>query len=231
MPAPLSVVIPTLNAAAELPECLASLMEGVSEGLIHELIISDGGSEDATTEIAADVGASLVTGPASRGGQLRRGCAVAKGDWLLVLHADTQLSPGWAAVVAQHLEGAGDEGRQRAPAYFNLRFRAKGLAPSLVAGWANLRSRLFGLPYGDQGLLISRAAYLEAGAYPDQPLMEDVELARRLSNLQALAVEARTSAARYQRDGWLRRGGRNLLTLLRFLLGADPKTLARNYHK
>lgn len=226
MPAPISVVMPTLNAAQEMPASLACLMEGLAEGLIREVVVSDGGSQDMTLQLAEEAGARVVAGPASRGGQLRRGCAQAKGDWLLVLHADTQLSAGWAAVVAEHLStGLGR------PAYFQLRFRASGIWPELVGGWANFRSRTFGLPYGDQALLIRRRAYLAAGEYPDQPLMEDVVLVRRLNNLKPLAAEACTSAARYQRDGWLRRGAGNLLTLIRFLLGADPKTLARAYQR
>ncbi|OIQ46042.1 MAG: glycosyl transferase [Roseobacter sp. MedPE-SW] len=226
MPAPISVVIPTLNSAAELSGSLGALMEGLAEGLIREVVISDGGSTDKTLELAEEAGAELAAGAPSRGGQLRRGCALARGEWILVLHADTLLAPGWASVVAAHIQE-----EEATPAYFQLRFRAKGLAPALVAGWANLRARLFGLPYGDQGLLVPRAAYVAAGGYADQPLMEDVALVRRLTSLTPLPVTALTSAARYQRDGWLRRGGRNLRTLLRYFLGADPQKLARDYQK
>ena len=226
MPAPITVVIPTLNVAAELSGSLGALMEGLAEGLIREVVISDGGSTDKTLELAEEAGAELVTGASSRGGQLRRGCALARGEWILVLHADTQLAPGWASVVEAHIQE-----EEATPAYFQLRFRAKGVAPALVAGWANLRARLFGLPYGDQGLLVPRAAYVAAGGYPDQPLMEDVALVRRLTSLTPLAVTALTSAARYQRDGWLRRSTRNLRILLRYFLGADPQKLARDYQK
>ncbi|MEW2914888.1 TIGR04283 family arsenosugar biosynthesis glycosyltransferase [Leisingera sp. JC11] len=226
MPAPVSIVIPTLNAEAELPAALEHLMEGLAAGLIRELVITDGGSSDATRAIAQAAGAEWVSGAPSRGGQLRRGCAAAQGEWLLVLHADTRLEPGWAAAVAQHL-ASGPGG----PAHFRLRFRARGLMPAWVAGWANLRSRLFGLPYGDQGLLIRRADYEAAGGYPDQPLMEDVALVRRLKGLTALPCAALTSAARYQRAGWLRRGGRNLWTLIRYFLGVAPDRLAKSYSK
>lgn len=221
MRAKLTVIIPTLNAEATLPACLAALFEGVEAGLIRELLISDGGSSDATAQIADEVGAELVTGAPSRGGQLRRGAAVARGEWLLILHADTRLSDGWSAAVAAAMAA----GR---PGYFKLRFDA-GVAPRLVAGWANLRARLFGLPYGDQGLLISRRAYEAAGGYPDIPLMEDVALVRNLPRLTRIEAEALTEAEKYLRDGWLRRGGRNLLLLTRYLLGADPNRLARKY--
>ncbi|MCX8228045.1 MAG: glycosyltransferase, partial [Sulfitobacter sp.] len=142
MPAPITVIIPTLNAEHSLTGCLTALMEGVDAGLIRELIVSDGGSDDATRIVAEAWGAEIIEGAASRGGQLRRGCAKAKGDWLLVLHADTHLDQGWTAPVAAHLKG------QKA-GWFQLRFDSCGFAPRFVAGWANLRSR-FGLPYGDQ---------------------------------------------------------------------------------
>lgn len=225
MRAPISVIIPTLNAADDLPGCWASLMEGVQAGLIRELIVSDGGSQDETCTLARDVGAQLVEGAPSRGAQLQRGCLLAKGDWLLILHADTELEPGWTGPVRAHLEY--DTG-----AYFKLRFRARGVMPLMVAGWANLRSRFFGLPYGDQGLLLSRSLYDSAGGYLDQPLMEDVALARALrGRLTALPVRALTSAVKYQQQGWFRRGARNLWTLVRYMGGVDPKRLAETYRR
>lgn len=229
MRAPLSIIIPTLNAAEALQSSLPPLMEGVETGLVRELVVSDGGSQDDTAEIAAGAGASVVTGPPSRGGQLRRGAEAAKGDWLLFLHADTCLSQGWSDVAGRHMAGEGADG---AAGYFHLRFDASGMAPRLVAGWANLRSRLFGLPYGDQGLLIPAGLYDACGGYPDQPLMEDVAIARALSGkLRALPADAVTSAARYERDGWLRRGGRNLRTLVRYSMGVSPEDLAQDYRK
>ena len=144
---------------------------------------------------------------------------------MLLLHADTQLSPDWSAVARAHIaERPGEAG------YFRLAFRSRGLAPRIVAGWANVRSRLFALPYGDQGLLLSRRLLDEVGGVPDIPLMEDVALVRALrSHLNPLDATAVTSARRYEREGWLRRGARNLVTLTRYLLGADPSRLADDY--
>ncbi|MFD3190256.1 TIGR04283 family arsenosugar biosynthesis glycosyltransferase [Sedimentitalea sp. HM32M-2] len=227
MPAEISVIVPTLDAAEQLPDCLAALIEGLSAGLIRELIVTDGGSRDDSRRIADAAGAVIVTGDASRGGQLRRGVALARGRWLLVLHADTTLEPGWAAAVAQHLQSG-----QGQAAYFRLAFRARGLMPVWVAGWANLRARLFGLPFGDQGLLLRRDVYERAGGYPDQPLMEDVALVQALDSAPVvLSARAFTSAEKYRRTGWLRRGLRNLWTLARYFAGVDPQRLAASYRR
>ncbi|WP_457650312.1 TIGR04283 family arsenosugar biosynthesis glycosyltransferase [Profundibacter sp.] len=224
MRAPLSIIIPTLNAEAGLPVTLRALIEGLEGGLIRELVVSDGGSGDATCEVAEAAGGEVVRGVAGRGGQLRRGADVARGEWLLFLHADTELSAGWASVVQAHIGGGQGAG------YFRLAFDAGGFAPRWVAGWANLRARVFGLPYGDQGLLISRELYDAVGGYADMALMEDVAMARSLrGQLRMLPVVARTSAARYQQAGWLRQGARNLWRLLRYLAGADPSRLGREY--
>jgi len=223
MRAPVSVIIPTLDAAAELPATLAALREALVCGLVGEIIVSDGGSRDVTLALAKAAGALIVTGPASRGGQLRRGCARARGDWLLIVHADTRLAAGWAKVVSAHLESS-----QR-PACFHLAFRAPGAAARMVAAWGNLRTRVFALPYGDQGLLLRRSDYEAVGGYPDMPLMEDVALARRLPRQVCLPAAASTGARRYLGEGWFRRGARNLHMLLSYWLGADPSQLAARY--
>jgi len=225
MRAPISIIIPTLNAEDRLPTCLDALMEGLEAGLIRELIVSDGGSSDATGATAQAWGAEVLHGPPSRGGQLRRACAQARADWLLIVHADTVLQKGWSTQVRRHLAHP-----ERA-AWFRLRFDQGGLAARFVAGWANLRSR-FGMPYGDQGLLISNALYARVGGYPDMPLMEDVAIARALKGkLAELPVDAITSAEKYARQGWIKRGARNLWTLLRYAAGADATRLADSYRR
>ncbi len=193
MRAPLSIIIPTLNAEAELPLALGALMEGLDAGLVRELVVSDGGSMDGTCAMAEAAGAEVVTGAAGRGGQMARGADAAHGAWLMFLGADTVLAAGWADAVQDHIaagQGAG---------YFRLRFRTRGIWPWFVAGWANLRARLFGLPCGDQGLLISRQLYDAVGGFKDIPLMQDVAMARALrGQLQVLPVVATTSATRYR---------------------------------
>lgn len=224
MRAPVSVVIPTLNAAPGLGPCLASLGEGLRAGLLRELVISDGGSTDATREIAEAAGAIWVAGAAGRGGQLSRGVAATEGPWLLVLHADTTLSPDWPDAVLAGIEAG-------CPGYFRLRFDARGLGAAWTAGWANLRARALGLPFGDQGLLVSRADYDAAGGYPDIALMEDLALARALPRPRPLAATAETGSARYRANGWIRQGSANLWRQARFLAGTDPQRLVPRYRK
>lgn len=225
MRAPLSIIIPTLNAAEALPGALAALMEGVEAGLVRELIISDGGSCDDTVTLAKAAGAEVVAGVAGRGGQLGRGATVATGEWLLFIHADSWLAPGWSQAAGAHMAA----GPERA-GVFRLRFRTTGFGAWFVAGWANFRTRVFDLPYGDQGLLISRELYQQVGGFSDIPLMEDVAMARILrGHMAVLDGVAETSAGRYLKSGWLRQGGGNLLILLRYMVGADPDKLARSY--
>ncbi len=225
MRAKLSVVIPTLNAAGDLPGSLVCLMEGVEAGLLREVVVSDGGSDDATATLADRAGALVVAGAPGRGGQMARGAFAAQGEWLLFLHADTHLAPGWSTAVTDHMTQRG-----ACAGYFRLQFRAAGFGPGWVARWANLRARLFGLPYGDQGLLISSSLYEQVGGFQDIALMEDVAMARALGGrLLPIDSVAATGAARFQRGGWFRGGARNIATLLRYLAGADPDKLARGY--
>ncbi len=224
--APVSVVIPTLDAARRIGPTLGVIAEGVIEGVVSELIIADGGSTDEIHEIADAIGAEFVPAPPGRGTQLAAGARAARGSWLLFIHADTRLSPDWIDAVKRHIET-----HSHKAGFFRHRFLADGFAPAFVSVWANFRSTALALPYGDQGLLIPAALYRETGGFPEIPLMEDVALARRLGRrrLRRLGAEALTGAERYERDGWLRRGARNLAILLAWRLGASPGWLAERY--
>lgn len=226
MPAPLSIVIPTLDAEEHLGPCLGALYEGVQAGLIRELIVVDGGSQDRTVEIAREVGAEVIEAAPSRGGQLRAGCGAARAEWLFVIHADSVLQEGWTEAVAAHLD-------KEEAGYFRLAFDTGGMAARWVAGWANLRARLFGLPYGDQGLCLRREMYEAVGGFSDIPLMEDVALVRAIGRRSLVPLDAviLTSAAKYRRQGWARRGAGNLWTLLRYFAGVAPERLAAGYRR
>jgi hypothetical protein len=227
----ITVIIPTFNAMPGLPATLAALAGARASGLISDLVVSDAGSTDATTAAARAAGARIVGGSKGRGGQLKRGAAAARSDWLLFLHADTVLEAGWDAEARAHLADAARAG------VFRLAFDAEGLAPRLVAAGANLRTRIFKLPYGDQGLLVARALYDAVGGYADQPLFEDVDIVDRIVRrggrraLRLFRARARTSAARYERRGYARQVLSNWRALVSWRLGAAPEAIARRYEK
>jgi rSAM/selenodomain-associated transferase 2 len=226
---PLSIIIPTLNAMPRLADCLAALVEGLSAGLLREAIVVDGSSDDSSAALAADMGCKVVVlAPEARGrgNQLRAGAAAASGDWLLFLHADTVLQAGWVAAVADHMTSNADKG-----AHFKLAFDAASPSAARVAGLANLRAKAWGLPYGDAGLLISRTLYDAIGGYGAMPLMEDVDIVRRLGRARLVALDcvAQTSAAKYERGGWWSVPTRNLMLLGAYHLGVKPEILAGWY--
>lgn len=223
-----SIVIPTLNVAERLRCCLPPLAEFRALDLIREVVLVDGGSSDATAAIAEAAGARLVVSERGRGVQLAAGAEAARGDWLLFLHADTVLAVDWADAVRTFI--ANPENARRA-GYFRLRLDDGRMGARRIAWLANMRSRLFGLPYGDQGLLIARAFYREIGGFGPLPVMEDVDLVRRIGRrrLVMLDAEATTSAARYRRGGFWLRPLRNQFCLLLWFVGIPARTIARLY--
>lgn len=223
MPAPLSIIIPTFNAAADLPLCLEALLPGLEAGLIREVITADGGSSDATRAIASAAGATLVDAGAGRSQQLRAGADAARGEWLLFLHPGTALSRDWPERAEAHLMT-----RPGLAGVFRLKYRSDASQARWMQRRANRRTRWMGLPSGDQGLLVSRALYDEIGGYKDVAAMEDIMIARALGKrrLVMLDAEARASAAEFERHGWRRRGWDNAWRLMRFLMGAKPEDLA-----
>ncbi len=213
----LTVLIPTLNEAGTLPACLAALAPGAA--LMHEIIIIDAGSTDATTSLTPG---RVITAPPSRGGQLAAGIAAASTEWLLLLHADSVLSPNWPAALAT--------ARADTAYYFQLRLASPHPAARFIEAMVALRCRLFALPYGDQGLIISKTLLGEIGGMPDIPIMEDVALARALrGRLRPLPATATSSARRYEKGGWLRRPVKNLFCLALYLCGTPPEKIRKLY--
>jgi rSAM/selenodomain-associated transferase 2 len=197
-------------------------------GLLREIIVSDGGSRDDTVAIAAAAGARVVAGPRGRGIQLIAGAAAATGEWLLFLHADCRLAAGWERAATEFIArpGASDPAGYFAFALDDPDPAARRL--ERIVAW---RCRLLGLPYGDQGLLIARGLYDAVGGFAPIPLMEDVDLMRRLGRrrLAPIGAQAISSARRYRRDGYLRRPLRNLLCLSLYFAGVPPRRIARFY--
>ena len=223
----LSVVIPTLNAASTLAATLDSL-ESQLIGVDHEVIIADGASSDASRAISEEKGARLISVARGRGAQLAAGGDAARGDWLLFLHADTVLDESWRMEAAAFMASAGNT--QRA-GVFRLRFDDRARAARRLETIAAWRSQVLGLPYGDQGLLIARGFYDSIGGFRPLPLMEDVDIARRIGRRRVVHFDSPvfTSAERYRRSGYIRRSARNLTCLALFFIGVNSRFLVRFY--
>jgi rSAM/selenodomain-associated transferase 2 len=218
----LSIVIPTLNAGRSLPATLAAIADG------GEVVVADGGSTDDTIEIAAAWGARVIGTAANRGQQLITGEAAARGGWLLFLHADTVLQAGWRQEVEEFAVQPANAARAATFRFALDDASAQARRLERLVAW---RVRYLALPYGDQGLVIQRDFYRSLGGFRAWPLMEDVDLVRRIGRrrLTSLRSLARTSAERWRRDGWKRRSFRNLGCLALYFLGVPPRLIVSIY--
>jgi rSAM/selenodomain-associated transferase 2 len=227
----ISVVIPTLDAEEDLGRTLAALVPAAVEGLVREVIVVDGGSHDRTLEIADHAGAEIMKSEPGRGIQLRAGAARTRFPWLLFLHADTVLETGWERDAHQMIERVETGRLEPRAAVFRFTLDDLGFAPRALETLVLLRTALLRLPYGDQGLLIPRRLYDEIGGYKPLPVMEDVDIVRRLGRRRLVPLRSRavTSAARYRRDGYLSRVLRNQGCLALYFLNVPASTIARVY--
>ncbi|MES2386056.1 MAG: TIGR04283 family arsenosugar biosynthesis glycosyltransferase [Pseudomonadota bacterium] len=221
----LSVVLPVLNEAAGLGTALQALAALRARGT--EIIVADGGSSDHSAALARAGGAHLVHAPRGRALQMNAGAAQATGEVLLFLHADTVLPEGADALVSEALaSGAKVWGR------FDVRITGRPRMLRLVAALMNLRSRATGIATGDQAMFMTRAAFEAVGGFPAQPLMEDIEMSRRLLRLSrpaCLRAKVQTSGRRWESRGvW---PTVLLMWRLRFAYwrGAAPERLADLY--
>jgi len=218
-----SIIVPVLEESATLAATLHPL---VGEPAV-ELIVVDGGSRDGTVDVARQFTGKVFKGARGRANQMNFGALQAGGDILLFLHGDTALPPSAVERVRRALLDQTVVGGA-----FRLRIASPCRALKVVAWGANLRSRLFRLPYGDQALFVRRSVFEAIGGFAPWPLMEDVDLARRLrrAGRMALLPEAvTTSARRWEREGVFRTTIRNGLLLLGFRLGFSPSWLAQWY--
>lgn len=221
MTAGISIIIPARNEARRIGETL----ERLREPQVGEVIVVDGESVDRTREIAAALADRVITAAAGRARQMNAGAALAQGDILFFLHADTAVPPGFAAaIVAACSHAVG--GR------FDVELDGPGRALRLIATAINLRSRWSGLFTGDQGLFIRRDVFEALGGYPDQPLLEDLALSRKMKragSVAALPLRLRTSARRWRERGVVRTV--LLMWWIRslYFFGVSPERLARLY--
>lgn len=229
----ISVVIPTLNSEATLTKCMAGLIPAAVDGVVRQVIVADGGSRDETCKIADVAGADIVVSKPGRGQQIRAGIAQARSPWLLILHSDTQLQAGWENEASTFMESV-DLGRHKlSAAAFQFALDDIGITPRMLEQIVHLRSNLAKLPYGDQGLLIPKRLHDRIGGYKALPLMEDVDIIRRLgrSQITLLRSKALTDPARYVREGYFRRIARNQLCLGMYLAGWPVESISDIYHR
>lgn len=225
----ISVIIPARNAERTLAPTLSALVPAAVDGIVRQVIVVDGGSTDATVKVADLAGADVVESAPGRGGQLAQGAAMARFPWLLFLNADTVLEEGWERSATSFMRRIDLGERAMAAGAFKFRLDDRGLAPRLLEVAVQLRCKLLRVPYGDQGLLIPRRLFDEVGGYRNIPIMEDLDLARRLGRrrLAMLDAEAVTSADRYRRDGYFSRSFRNQICHMLYGVGLPVSVIAR----
>jgi rSAM/selenodomain-associated transferase 2 len=227
----ISVVIPTLNAEHHLARTLTALVPAAVDGVVREVIIADGGSTDATEAIAEAAGATFIKTDRGRGQQLKAGAGRAKCRWLLFLHADTVLQPPWEEEAVRFMRAVDLGERGEAAGAFRFALDDGGPWARLLEAMVHLRCLLLRLPYGDQGLLISRKLYDEVGGFQPLSLMEDVDMVRRLGRrrIARLRAAALTSSRRYRAGGYGFRTLRNLTCLTLYYMRVPPRYIVKLY--
>jgi rSAM/selenodomain-associated transferase 2 len=220
----LSIVIPALDEAAGIEATLRALQPLRAHGV--ELVLADGGSSDGTPAHAAPWVDAVTASPRGRALQMNAGAALARADALLFLHADTRLPPRADAAVLQALAGGAWWGR------FDVRIAGRPWMLRVVAALMNLRSRLSGIATGDQAIFVTRAAFDRVGGFPVQPLMEDIEISRRLKRLgrpACLRAKVCTSGRRWEQRGVWRTVVLMWRLRWRYWRGESPSRLAEAY--
>ncbi len=220
----LSIIVPVLDEAAGIEAALMALSPYRARGV--EVIVVDGGSRDGTAGLADPLASRLLIAPRGRAAQMNAAAAVARGDILLFLHADTQLPDNADLLIQRELARSG-----RAWGRFDIQFD-RGGSLKIIALMMNLRSRLTGIATGDQALFVTRAAFDAVGGFPSIPLMEDVALSARIKRISrplCIRTHVTTSARRWRKHGTLRTVFLMWRLRLAYFFGTDPAQLARRY--
>ena len=228
-----SIVIPVLHDTAELASLLATLAPGrhptADQSMAYEVVVVNGDSSDASLRPLHRRFPTVEWAESTpgRARQMNHGARLATGQWLLFLHADACPEPGWVEAI-QKADESGSIGGA-----FSFRLESTAPTARVLERGVDLRTRLFGLPYGDQGVFVRRHVFDDEGGYAELPIMEDLELVRRLRRRGPLTwspVAIRVSARRWERDGWVRRSLLNVGLVGLFFVGMSPAWLARRYY-
>lgn len=226
----ISVIIPTFNSEIALAQTLAALVSAAADGVVREVIVVDAGSSDHTHKVADAAGCEWRESHGPRSQQLMTGAAaVRRGEWLLFLSPDTVLETGWHHEVQAFVERAERAGSaDQTAAAFKLRLEAFGLKARLAESLAALRTQLLGMPYGNQGLLLSRRFYASLGGYRPLPEMEDLDLAKRIGRGRLICLRsAAVSSGRLESTGLLTAMRRSIARICVGLLRVPPKLVLR----
>ncbi len=223
----ISIIIPTINEAKNLPLLLSDL------SIIHkdkEILIVDGGSEDRTIDIANIYGAKVYKSKErNRGLQINMGAKNSKGEWLIFLHADTRLTHDWFSKIKTILKGD-----KNFIYYFRFKVNNKKIIFRVLEIFVNFRSKFFKQPYGDQGLIIHKSTYFKNNGFRKIPLMEDVDFFRRLKNkkdLKQLNLSIFTSSRKWEGTNIISQAYKNWKFRRRWLKGESTKSIYSDYYK
>lgn len=219
----ISVIVPIKNETLEVVEHFRRFA-GPGES---ELIVADGGGDPATSRAFEAIGARLVQADEPRGARLARAAREARGEILFFLHADSVPPDNVLHAIRQALANGAAAGA------FSLAYQGFDRRLRWIAWWANLRSRLLGLPFGDQGLFCRRDVYERAGGFRSLPICDDVDMVRRLRRSGRLVIrpeKTRASPRRYRERGALRQVLRNWRVLAGYFAGVSPEKLERWYN-
>jgi len=223
----ISIIIPTINEANNLPLLLSDLSVIQKEG---EIIIVDCGSEDKTIDVAKIYGAKVFKAEErNRGLQLDIGAKNSKGDWFIFLHADTRLTHDWFKKINFVLKG------EKNYIYnFTFKINHKKIIYRVLEILVNFRSQYFKLPYGDQGLIIHRNIYFKNNGFRKIPIMEDIDFLRRLNkkkDLKQLNLPIFISSRKWERTNIVLQALKNWKFRRRWLKGESTKSIYSDYYK
>jgi len=223
----ISIIIPTINEASNLPLLLSDLSSIQKEG---EIIIVDSGSEDKTIDISNIYGAKVYKSKEkNRGLQLDIGAKNSKGEWLIFLHADTRLTHDWFKKINSVLKGD-----KKNIYYFKFKINHKKIIYKVLEILVNFRSQYFKQPYGDQGLIIHRTIYFKNNGFRKIPLMEDIDFLRRLNNkkdLKQVNLPIFISSRKWERTNIFLQAIKNWHLRRRWLKGESLKSIYSDYYK
>lgn len=222
----ISIIIPVLNEANKIQSILTRVLEA---GNSLEVIVVDGGSQDETVAIVQSLGVKVLSTTAGRAQQMNAGAAIATGNILLFLHADTYLPTGFETLIQQALQKSGT-----VAGAFRLRIDSQLWGLRLIEKMVNWRSQFFSMPYGDQAIFVKSTLFREIGGFPQLPIMEDFELMQRLHRLGKVTIvpaAVLTSGRRWQKLGVVKTTLINQLIIIGYFCGISPTTLVNWYRR